>query len=62
MKYFGSIGYVETNETNPGVWTPTIIERQYYGDVTKNYKRTSGNDKVNNDIELSNTFSILADP
>lgn len=62
MKYFGAVGYSITEETAPGVWTPTIVEHEYYGDVTKNYKKTAGNDKVNNDIELNNTFSIVADP
>lgn len=61
-KYYGAVGYAITEETSPGVWEPKIIERNYYGDITKNYKRFSGNDKVNNDIELGNNFSIIADP
>lgn len=61
-KYYGAVGYVNTTETSPGVWEPIITERNYYGDITKNYKRYSGGDKVNDDIEISNSFSILADP
>lgn len=61
-KYYGSIGYAITEETVPGVWEPKIVERNYYGDITKNSRRISSPDKVNEDIDISSSFSIVADP
>lgn len=35
-KYYGNIGYVQTTETVPGVWTEVATERFYRGEVPKN--------------------------
>lgn len=49
-------------ETAPGVWEPSIVERPYYGDLIKNTRRLQSTDKVNDDINISNEVSIVADP
>lgn len=61
-KFYGSIGYVETTETSPGVWTEIVTERDYYGDVLKNSSRWQTGEKVNDNITVDNLISILADP
>lgn len=61
-KFFGKIGYVEMVETSPGVWTDSITEREYYGDVIRNTRGLQTGDKLNDDITISNSFSIIADP
>ena len=61
-KWFGKIGFEEQVESAPGVWTPNIIERDYYGDVIRNTRRLQTADKVNDDITISNEISIVADP
>jgi hypothetical protein len=61
-KWFGVIGYAETVETVPGVWKEQIIERNYYGDLTRNSRRLQTADKVNDDINISNVLSIVSDP
>lgn len=61
-KWFGKIGFGVTEETKPGVWTESITEREYYGDVVRNSRRLQTSDKVNDDIVVSNEISILADP
>lgn len=61
-KYFGKIGYAETEETSPGVWREQIVEREYYGDLIRNTRRLQAADKVNDDINISNEISIVADP
>lgn len=63
-KWFGKIGYGETVETKPGVWTEQIIaEREYYGDLIRNSRRLqTAADKVNDDINISNQLSIVSDP
>ena len=61
-KWSGVIGYVETVETTPGVWEPKITEHHYFGDVIRNMKRSQSADKVNDNISLSNSISIIANP
>ena len=62
MKWFGKIGFSDTVEKSPGVYVPEIVEKNYYGDLIKNVKRTNDGDKVNDDITLSNQLSIILDP
>lgn len=64
MKYYGKIGYGVTaeNPAGSGVWTETITERYYYGEVTNTYRRLETTDKVNDDLSITNTISIVADP
>lgn len=61
-KWFGVIGYADTVETSPGVWMEDITKRQYFGDVIRNTRRLQTTDKVNDNIEVSNEISIVADP
>ena len=61
-KFYGPIGYAVTKETTPGVWVEEITERYYSGDVIRNSRRLQSADKVNDDINVSNQISILADP
>ena len=61
-KWFGKIGYSVTEETEPGIWEETITDREYYGDVISNrFKRQNSGD-VNDDINISQIISIVADP
>lgn len=62
-KWFGEIGFGETSETSPGVWTETVTSRKYYGDLIRNSRRLqSSSEKVNDDLNISNQLSIVADP
>lgn len=61
-KWFGVIGYAETVETTPGVWEEKIVERSYFGDVTRNTRRLQTTDQVNDNIDILNTISVVADP
>ena len=61
-KFYGPVGYAESVVTGPGVYTDQITERYYHGDVVRNTRRLQSADKVNDDINISNQFSILADP
>lgn len=61
-KWFGKIGFAETKETTPGVWSEVITIHEYYGDVTRNSRRLQTSDKLNDDINISNEISIVADP
>lgn len=61
-KYYGKVGYCLTRETAPSVWEEEEIERDYFGDVLQYSKRNDSGSQVNDNIEISNRISILADP
>ena len=61
-KWFGMIGFSETSETSPGVWTANIVERPYYGDTIRINRRFENDSKVNEDIKVGVQISIVADP
>ena len=61
-KYYGAIGYAERVEMKPGVWKEQITERMYSGDLLRNTSRYQSADKLNDDINISNDISIIADP
>lgn len=60
-RYFGKVGYGETVETAPSVWKDVITEVAYTGDVVKNSRQLENGDKVNNDLSVGNSISIVAD-
>ena len=61
-KFYGVIGYVNTVETEPGVWEEQLVERSYYGDLVRNTSKFQTSGGVNDDINISNEISIVADP
>lgn len=61
-KIYGTIGYVKTVETEPGMWEEQEIERQYSGELVKNTRRLESSGGVNDNINISNEVSIVADP
>ena len=61
-KWYGKIGYEKTEETEPGLWEPSIVERPYFGDLLSNKYRRQNSDSVNDNINLENVLSIVADP
>jgi len=60
-KFYGVIGYGETVEIRPGVMSEVITERNAYGDLTKTSRRFEDGPKVNNDLTVGNSISIVAD-
>ena len=61
-KFSGRIGYEHMRESSPGVWTPCTTVKTVYGDVTKQSRRLESGQQVNDNINISNQFSIVADP
>ena len=61
-KFYGKIGYASTVETKPGVYEEQIVERSYYGDLIRNTRRLQSADQVNDNINIGNEISIVADP
>lgn len=60
-KFFGKIGYGMSMETKPGVYEDVITEKSYYGDVVRNSRGVREGEKVNNDLTVGNSISIVAD-
>lgn len=60
-RFCGEVGYGIPTEDPPGVWADVITERQYFGDVIRNTMRSEPGDKVNNDVSVGNSISIVAD-
>lgn len=61
-KWSGYIGFTETVETKPSVWTPTTKEYFYYGDVIRNTRSHKSANQTNDNISTNNTISIIANP
>jgi len=62
-KFYGTVGYsLGMAETKMGVWEDIIVEKMHYGDVVQNNRRYVSNAELNDDISLSTSISILADP
>lgn len=60
-KFRGNIGYVQTVETSPGVWSDETVTRLYSGDVLQNNRRWQQSDKINEDLTISIKISIISD-
>ena len=60
-KYDGEIGFAVSSQTSPGVWEDSIVERPYFGEITRNYKSIEGNEIVD-DLNVSISVSVIADP
>ena len=61
-RFYCAVGYGEATETAPGVFQDVVTEVAYYGDVIRNTRKLREEDKVNDDIEVQNSISIVADP
>ena len=61
-KFYGVIGFAETIETAPSVWSEKITTRSYYGDILRNSRRLESSGGTNDNINVANQLSIVADP
>lgn len=63
-RFFGLIGFVTSEEIpeGSGIWKDVVVEKMYRGEVVKNNKRWDTNQHLNDDLNINNTISIVADP
>lgn len=66
-RFSGKVGYLITAEEivdgePTGIWKETYKERPYYGDIEQISSRWSSGSNLNDDVVLSNSISIVADP
>ena len=60
-KFHGAIGYALLEESSPGVWIDTIVEKNYRGDIILDQRRFQSSENLNDNINIDNSISILAD-
>lgn len=60
-KFYGVLGFCHANETSPGVWKRDAIERNYYGEYVRGYNQWDQGEKVNPDLKVERTLSVIAD-
>lgn len=61
-RFFGNIGFVfGATETRPGVWEELKSVRGYYGDVMKRRTSWEKGESINDNLQINNQISILAD-
>lgn len=65
-KFFGTIGFAAgmregTGEDEGVVKELPVVERAYYGDVLQNTRRYEQGSDINDDLNIQNRISIVAD-
>jgi hypothetical protein len=61
-RFCGIVGYADTVEVKPGTWEDQYIERKYYGDLIRNKRTIQSTNQLNDNINVANEISIVADP
>lgn len=60
-KYCGNILFVKPVEVSLGVYEEVPIAKCYKGDVNKNWRRWETGERLNDNININNTISIVTD-
>lgn len=61
-KWYGKVGYIMLEETEPGVWEENVIVRKYYGDILRNRPGWQTNSESTNDnLTVNSQISIVLD-
>lgn len=63
-KFFGPVGFVATEEDPPGsgIWVEVATEKNYRGEVLKNIRSWDSSQYLNDNLNIRNSISIVADP
>lgn len=62
-RFYGEVGYGEPVENPPGsgVWVDLMEEHPYTGDVVRNTRKLEGGEGLNDDVNVGNSISVVAD-
>lgn len=62
-RFAGKVGYgtAEESPVGSGNYIQQITERDHFGDIIRASRQLESGDKVNNDISVGNSISIVAD-
>lgn len=66
-RFYGKVGYGLTQEevvdgVGTGVWTTTMLEKYYRGDILKLSSTWSEGTDLNDDLTIGNKISIVGEP
>lgn len=61
-KWYGKVGYIISEEVEPGVWVEKPTEREYFGDTLSDMAKWSSSSQVNDNLTVASKVSIVADP
>lgn len=63
MKFEGKIGFwIEDNEEKPGLFKPSIVEKSYTGDVSRDNRHWNvQSNTTNSEYKVNNEITVLAD-
>ena len=60
-RFCGQVGYIETIESAPGVWTEKETVRKHTGEVLTSSRRYENGTSINDNLVMSSRLSIVAD-
>lgn len=60
-RFYGKVGFGQTQDQGNGVHTDVVEYRMYSGDVVRNNRSVENDQKVNSDLRVSNSISIVSD-
>lgn len=60
-RFYGKVGFGQTEDQGHGVHVDVVTYRMYQGDVVRNARINRDDQKVNDDLAVSNSISILSD-
>jgi hypothetical protein len=60
-RFYGKVGFGQTQNQGNGVHSAVIYYRNYYGDEAQNYKTTDNSQQVNSEFRTSTLISIVSD-
>ena len=62
-KLYTTIGFAPRfTLTAPGVWEEEVVTKNYYGELIRNTRRLENTGQVNDNVNINNRISIVADP
>lgn len=62
MKYYGYIGFLSTEDTGDGVWTPRIKRKLYSGDILRMARNKDSGEHINDGLRITTMVSLYIDP
>lgn len=60
-RFYGKVGFGQTQDQGNGIHVDVVQYRMYSGDVVRNSRSTRNDEKVNSDLTVSNSISIVSD-
>lgn len=60
-KFYGEIGFATQTKVS-GVVKEEIVRKKYFGDLIRNIRNLQSSENLNDNINVSNQISIVADP